>query len=78
MLTRDRISYAQSHLTPAPLPAQFIARISTKNHASIKLFEKLGFEITKVVEVFDELEMRLVSDKWASEELQGRLGTYDV
>ena len=33
-------------------------RIGEKNEPSIKLFEKLGFAITKRVAVFEEVEMR--------------------
>lgn len=71
------ITYAQSHLEPQPSASQFIARISSKNTASIKLFEKLGFEIVKVVQVFDEVEMRLVGDRWVAAQLEGRLGSFD-
>lgn len=39
-------------------PENLIARIGTSNQASIKLFEKLGFGIVKIVEVFDEAELR--------------------
>ncbi|KAJ4469242.1 GNAT domain-containing protein [Lentinula aciculospora] len=39
-------------------PSSLITRISDKNTPSIKLFETLGFCITKHVEVFEEVEMR--------------------
>jgi len=39
-------------------PTSLITRISDTNVASIRLFEKLGFEITKRVDVFEEVEMR--------------------
>ncbi|KAJ3740246.1 GNAT domain-containing protein [Lentinula detonsa] len=39
-------------------PSSLITRISDKNFPSIKLFEQLGFRITKHVEVFEEVEMR--------------------
>ncbi|KDR73176.1 hypothetical protein GALMADRAFT_251761 [Galerina marginata CBS 339.88] len=39
-------------------PECLITRISDTNFPSIRLFEKLGFEITKRVEVFQEVEMR--------------------
>ena len=35
-----------------------LARISDVNIPSIRLFEKLGFMVTKRVEVFQEVEMR--------------------
>jgi len=69
-------------------PSQFIARIGRSNTPSIKLFESLGFGITKVVEVFDEVEMRW-GHKAGQEEtsegmkelgyptLEGRIGVYD-
>ncbi|KAJ4469685.1 N-acetyltransferase 9-like protein [Lentinula edodes] len=39
-------------------PTSLITRISDKNTPSIKLFERLGFRITKHVEVFEEVELR--------------------
>jgi hypothetical protein len=39
-------------------PLRLVAEIGNANEASIRLFEKLGFEKTKVVEVFNEVEMR--------------------
>lgn len=77
-LTLIRITYARTHFSPAPSPSQFIARITTTNIASIKLFEKLGFETVKIVEVFNEAEMRLADSKWASARLEGRIAHYDV
>ncbi|KAF8898035.1 hypothetical protein CPB84DRAFT_1781201 [Gymnopilus junonius] len=46
---------------PSPLsipPESLLTRIAETNYPSIRLFEKLGFEITKRVEVFQEIEMR--------------------
>ena len=40
------------------LPKFLITRILETNFASIRLFEKLGFEITKRVDAFKEVEMR--------------------
>ncbi|KAF8996135.1 GNAT domain-containing protein [Cyathus striatus] len=40
------------------LPETLVTRISQTNEPSIRLFEKLGFKITKTVEVFQEVEMR--------------------
>ncbi|ESK93397.1 n-acetyltransferase 9 [Moniliophthora roreri MCA 2997] len=43
---------------PNPIPPQsLLCRISEDNEASIRLFEKLGFRITKHVQVFGEVEM---------------------
>jgi len=39
-------------------PTRLVMRISETNTASIRLFEKLGFEVRKHVEVFGEVEMR--------------------
>ncbi|KAF9269753.1 hypothetical protein L218DRAFT_890577 [Marasmius fiardii PR-910] len=44
---------------PTPIPPQYLlTRITESNEASIKLFQKLGFKVTKRVEVFGEVEMR--------------------
>jgi len=45
---------------PLPIlnPTKFVARISQSNEGSIALFKKLGFFVTKTVEVFGEVEMR--------------------
>ena len=58
------LAYA-THAPPSdhsPLPVRdqtrFVARISQANKASIALFRKLGFFVTKTVEVFQEVEMR--------------------
>ncbi|KAJ8515917.1 hypothetical protein ONZ45_g6715 [Pleurotus djamor] len=45
-------------LPPLPVPASsLVTRISEFNTPSIKLFEKLGFAVTKHVAVFQEVEM---------------------
>jgi RimJ/RimL family protein N-acetyltransferase len=45
--------------SPLNIPVQrLVARIGTKNTASIHLFQKLGFQITKHVDIFDQVEMR--------------------
>ncbi|KAF7295665.1 Acyl-CoA N-acyltransferase [Mycena indigotica] len=45
--------------SPLPLPpTALLVRISESNVPSIKLFEGLGFQVTKRVEVFAEVEMR--------------------
>jgi len=54
-------SFAISHGSTWPLPiapATLVARIGESNASSQRLFEKLGFVITKRVEVFEEVEMR--------------------
>ncbi|KAJ7073871.1 GNAT domain-containing protein [Mycena amicta] len=46
---------------PSPLPippSALLVRISESNTPSIRLFESLGFQVTKRVEVFGEVEMR--------------------
>ncbi|KAJ3807022.1 GNAT domain-containing protein [Lentinula aff. lateritia] len=50
-----QISVKMPHSIP---PTSLITRISDTNTPSIKLFEKLGFRITKHVEVFEEVELR--------------------
>jgi len=53
--------YHQQHFDDSPLripPSCLLTRISDTNIPSIRLFEKLGFTITKKVEVFREVEMR--------------------
>ncbi|WVQ93985.1 hypothetical protein IAU59_001063 [Kwoniella sp. CBS 9459] len=54
------LSYLTKNL-PLP-PTHLIARISSTNIPSIKLFRKLGFGIVKHVKVFDEVEMRYGSE----------------
>lgn len=54
-------SYATASDSPLPLPVSkksLVARIGDQNVASIALFQKLGFEITKHVAVFEEIELR--------------------
>jgi len=46
-------------------PKDLVTRISATNLASIFLFEKLGFQVTKRVEVFDEVEMRFRRGEWS-------------
>ncbi|KAI8983174.1 acyl-CoA N-acyltransferase [Trametes punicea] len=55
------LSYATASSSPSPLPVpkeKLVARIGDKNEPSIRLFEKLGFAITKRVPVFEEVELR--------------------
>ncbi|KAF8311875.1 hypothetical protein DL93DRAFT_2126162 [Clavulina sp. PMI_390] len=43
-------------------PTSFVVRIGADNSPSIKLFRRLGFEISKTVEIFNEVEMRFAWD----------------
>ena len=55
------LSYATSPTSPTPLPippSTLVVRIGEANESSIRLFEKLGFVLTKRVEVFQEVELR--------------------
>lgn len=65
------LSYASSIVKPHRL----IARIGKDNAPSIKLFESLGFRVVKIVEVFNQVELRFdgVPD-WPT--LEGRITTY--
>lgn len=59
--TRTPIIYHQQNFHDSPLkipPIYLVTRISDNNTPSIRLFEKLGFMVTKRVEVFREVEMR--------------------
>ena len=53
--------YHEYNFDDSPLmisPSCLLTRISDTNAPSIRLFEKLGFTITKQVQVFREVEMR--------------------
>jgi hypothetical protein len=74
------------HYASAPSPAglaidprSFIARIGTTNVGSLKLFESLGFGKVKVVEVFQEVEMRFGwrsgGREWNEKDLQEEMKT---
>lgn len=57
------LNYIQTVQAPLSLtsiitPDRLVVRISDSNEPSIRLFEKLGFETTKKVEIFQEVEMR--------------------
>lgn len=55
------LSYATSPASPSPLPISahsLVVRIGEANESSVRLFEKLGFVLTKRVEVFQEVELR--------------------
>ena len=71
------LSYATDPASPAPLPIpreRLVARIGEKNAASRRLFEKLGFAITKRVAVFEEIEMRFqlagIPETWTTGTVQ--------
>ena len=71
------LSYATDPSSPAPLPVpkeRLVVRIGEKNEASIRLFEKLGFAVTKRVAVFEEVEMRYAGTdaqpEWAAGEVK--------
>ena len=54
-----------------PLPPDWLTcKISLQNHASIKLFESLGFTRQKVSDIFQEAEMRL-TDTSKSQDKEG-------
>ncbi|GJE89227.1 acyl-CoA N-acyltransferase [Phanerochaete sordida] len=71
------LSYATAPDSPRPLPVpkeRLVVRIGEKNEPSMRLFEKLGFAITKRVAVFEEVEMRFQSEgapgSWVAGELR--------
>jgi len=73
-------SYATAPDPKPPLPIakeSLVARIGDKNTASIALFQKLGFEITKHVAVFEETELRFTGKGVSSERLIGERRAYD-
>lgn len=74
-------SYATAPDSKPPLPiskGSLVARIGDKNSASIALFQKLGFVITKHVTVFEETELRYTGKGAApSTWLVGERRTYD-
>ena len=63
-------------------PHNLIAKIGSANTPSIRLFESLGFSIVKVVEVFEEVELRWRPNQpetqWESTIPEGRIGPYSV
>ncbi|KAH7928219.1 hypothetical protein BV22DRAFT_1126666 [Leucogyrophana mollusca] len=51
---------------PSPLPIKptcLVVRIAQSNAPSISLFERLGFAVVKVVEVFEEVELRYLTTR---------------
>lgn len=74
------LSYATSPDAPAPLPVpreRLVVRIGEKNTPSIRLFEKLGFAITKRVAVFEEIEMRFQPQNSPGTWKVGQVRPYD-
>ncbi|KAK4688312.1 hypothetical protein P7C73_g1804, partial [Tremellales sp. Uapishka_1] len=75
------LSYAIATLPIAP--THLIARIGTKNRPSINLFSKLGFGNVKVVQVWNEAEMRwgwngeIAAGEWTHVVPPSRIGPYD-
>jgi len=58
--------FAASFRAQSALPInaeKLVVRIGESNDASRRMFEKLGFVVTKHVKVFEELEMRLQSNE---------------
>lgn len=58
-VNEDRRSIPSLLNVPA---ARLVTKITESNEPSIRLFEKLGFKITKRVAVFEEVEMRWSAD----------------
>ena len=74
-------SYATAPDSKPPLPIgkeSLVVRVGDRNTASISLFQKLGFEITKHVAVFEETELRYTGKDVSSEWLIGERRPYDL
>lgn len=72
-------SYVTASDSPPLLPVlkeSLVARIGDQNTASIALFQKLGFEITKHVDVFEETELRYAGKDSSSGWLSGERRWY--
>ncbi|KAH9947058.1 acyl-CoA N-acyltransferase [Amylocystis lapponica] len=86
------LSYATATTSPPPLPVprdRLVVRIGEKNEPSIRLFERLGFAVTKRVPVFAEVELRFTGNNgsvtWAEGEqrafvpdMSGGLGLSEI
>jgi hypothetical protein len=74
----NSLSYAIS--TVGVKPHNLLAKIGSANTPSIRLFESLGFSTVKVIEVFQESELRWRPNepdaKWDSNISEGRTGPY--
>ena len=79
ILTDDSLSYAIT--TIGVKPHNLMAKIGSANTPSIRLFESLGFSIVKVVEVWNEVELRWHPNEpeaiWESSIPEGRIGSYE-
>ncbi|WRT63391.1 uncharacterized protein IL334_000296 [Kwoniella shivajii] len=91
----EALSLFLSYLTcTLPLePNHLIARIGASNIPSIRLFQKLGFGITKHVKVFDEVELKYAAETntqlefdilevkervdWVGLKVSDKVGTYE-
>lgn len=68
-------SPSSSSHAPLLIPKdKLVVRVGERNEPSIRLFEKLGFTITKRVEVFEEIEMRLRPSPSEGTAMQWRTG----
>ena len=68
-LTHPSLTYTTTHL---PFdPTHLIARIGSSNTPSTTLFKRLGFGVVKVVEVFDQVEMRWQGGQHPGEDVSG-------
>ncbi|EIW67798.1 hypothetical protein TREMEDRAFT_18845, partial [Tremella mesenterica DSM 1558] len=56
IMIAGNLSYITTRLNIRPI--QLIARIGNTNQASIRLFQTLGFDIERVVDVFDQVDLR--------------------
>ncbi|KAH8111122.1 acyl-CoA N-acyltransferase [Phellopilus nigrolimitatus] len=74
------LSFATSCDSPPMLPVaadKLVVRIGAGNAASVGLFAKLGFTVTKHVAVFDELEMRIVDARRKGEWVKGEIASFE-
>lgn len=69
-ITSTSVSPDPSAGTLLPVsPVSLVVRIGASNKPSISLFSRLGFTISKHVEVFDEVEMKFAYDREKGEHL---------
>jgi hypothetical protein len=77
--TLPSIIHHRQNFDDSPLripPSRLVTRISDTNIPSIRLFEKLGFVVTKRVEVFREVEMRYRRCRATARESPLRMKSY--
>jgi len=73
----DQTTFSSSSSLPVPTPFSprlpvnpaLVVRVGASNRPSIALFHKLGFSVSKHVEVFDEVEMKFAWDSNSSQHL---------